>query len=74
VLISSFLFGLAHFNIYSISLGISSIFLALIYIKTQTLIVPIIFHGLHNTMVLISHIISSISYPNTSVDVSLNTL
>jgi uncharacterized protein len=67
VILSSFLFGIAHMNIYSIPIGISSIFVALIYIKTQTLIVPIAFHAMHNAMAVVYGIIRVSSYSSHPV-------
>ncbi len=44
ILISSALFGLAHANIYSIGIGVQFIFVALLYIKIPSLLVPISYH------------------------------
>lgn len=74
VLISSVFFGLAHLNIHSISLAVSSIVTALIYLKTRMLIVPVIFHAMNNLIALVSKIIYEISYPNNQIEVTLSTL
>jgi uncharacterized protein len=57
ILISSALFGLAHANIYSIGIGVQFIFVALLYIKIPSLLVPISYHVMNNTIWIISSII-----------------
>jgi uncharacterized protein len=59
VLLSSFLFGLVHGNIHSVAIGVSFIFVTLLYVKTKTLLVPISFHIMNNTIAVVSGIISN---------------
>lgn len=59
ILLSSFLFGLVHVNIYSLAIGVSFVFVSLLYIKTKTLLVPIAFHAMNNTIAVVSGIINS---------------
>lgn len=48
---SSILFGLLHFN--PIGLAVFSVIATLLYLKTHTLIIPILFHGINNGIVAI---------------------
>jgi uncharacterized protein len=74
ILLSSFLFGIAHWNIYALGIGVSFIFVALLYIKTRTLIVPIVLHTMHNAIALVSISISAF-FPSTHpVEITLQTL
>jgi uncharacterized protein len=58
ILSSSFLFGLIHANLSGIAIGISSIFSALIYIETRTLVAPIILHATNNFLAFAGALIS----------------
>jgi membrane protease YdiL (CAAX protease family) len=51
LLLSSFVFGLLHDNV--VGLSMFGLMMGLLYIKTRTLIVPIVCHALNNTAVVI---------------------
>ena len=72
VLLSSFLFGMIHANIHAISIGISFIFVTLLYIKTKALIVPIAFHAMNNTIVFVSGTIESYLHRNTPTNIGID--
>lgn len=59
ILISSLLFGMVHFDI--IGKGIFGFFMAILYIKSKSLFVPIIAHSVHNG------IVSWVKCPNPNV-------
>lgn len=59
IFISSLLFGLIHFDI--IGKSVFSFFMAILYIKSRSLFVPIIAHVVHNVIVL------WIRYPSSNV-------
>jgi uncharacterized protein len=67
ILFSSFIFGAAHMNINSISLGVSSIVFSLIYIKTKALMVPILLHAANNLIAVGSGIINTLSPSDVQV-------
>lgn len=54
IILSSLLFGAIHADIFWFGRAVGSIFIALFYIKTRTLLVPIILHALNNGMVFIN--------------------
>ena len=73
ILLSSILFGLIHLNIFFISLAIWAVFLAFLYIKTGSLIVPIIAHALNNFIVFVVLIWSNNFLPaNSSLEITIN--
>jgi uncharacterized protein len=74
IVLSSFLFGIAHINIHAISIGVSWIFATLIYIKTKAMIVPITYHVMNNLIAIISVIVNMLSYPNDQIEITLQTL
>jgi uncharacterized protein len=74
ILLSSALFGLSHANIYMIAIGISSIFFALVYIKIPSLVIPIVFHGMNNTIWMISRIVRMVSPIQDSTEITVQSL
>ena len=54
IILSSLLFGAIHADIFWFSRAVGSIFIALLYIKTRTLLVPIILHALNNGLVFVN--------------------
>jgi uncharacterized protein len=74
IVISSMLFGLSHANLSSIAIGISFIFVTLSYIKFQSMLVPIAYHTMHNTIWFISKIVTEISGTQDSTDITLKCL
>ena len=74
VLLSSFFFGLVHMNIAAISIGVGFIFVALVYIKTRTLIVPLAFHAMHNLIAFVDGIINLLSHSNSQGEITLQYL
>ena len=54
IVLSSLAFGLVHADIFMLSRAVSSIFTALFYIQTKTLLVPILLHAFHNGLVCIN--------------------
>ncbi|NEO36042.1 MAG: CPBP family intramembrane metalloprotease [Moorea sp. SIOASIH] len=71
IVTSSLLFALYHFRFDIVWLFILGTICCVLYLKTGKLIVPIIFHGLHNTIVTISMI--GRYYSSSNVDfVSVN--
>lgn len=60
ILMSSFLFGIFHVNIFFISISISGFVYALLYIKTGSLLVPIIAHALHNFLVFVNYFFENV--------------
>ncbi len=69
ILLSTFLFGAIHANIYSIAIGISFIFISLLYIKTKNLIITMIFHSMHNAIFLITLFIDCILKKQVNVGI-----
>ena len=53
IVLSSLLFGAVHADIFWFSRAVGSIFIALFYIQTKTLLVPIILHALNNGLVFV---------------------
>lgn len=74
IIISSALSGLFTHSIYSVAIGIVAIFVALTYIKIPSLLVPIAYYAMHNTIWIISKFIENISGVQDSTDVSLKCL
>jgi uncharacterized protein len=75
VVFSALLFGAAHLNIYAISIGISFIFVTLLYLKTRALVVPILYHMMNNAMSMISEVVDALSYSNSpELEITLHTL
>lgn len=74
ILLSSCLFGIAHMNIHAISIGVSFIFVALVYIQTQSLIVPIAFHAINNLIATISGLVSILSSSDHQTQITFLTL
>jgi uncharacterized protein len=74
IIISSALFGICHGNIASISLGISFSFMALLYIKIPSLLVPISCHAMHNIIWFISKTVTEISGVPDSSDITIKSL
>jgi uncharacterized protein len=74
VITSSLLFGICHANIASISIGISFIFVALLYIRIPSLLVPIIYHTLHNGIWFISKVVTEISGVPDGSDITIKSL
>jgi uncharacterized protein len=74
VLLSSFCFGIAHANIHGVAIGISFIFVSLLYIKTKALIVPIAFHVMNNTIAFVSGTIESSAHLNRPINIGMDDL
>jgi uncharacterized protein len=74
ITISSMLFGLAHANIASIAIGISFIFVVLTYIKFPSMLVTIAYHAMHNTICLISSVVTEIAGVQDSTEITLKSL
>ena len=53
IILTSLLFGAVHADIFWFSRAVASIFTALFYIQTKTLLVPIILHALNNGLVFV---------------------
>ncbi|MGF1488513.1 MAG: lysostaphin resistance A-like protein [Prochloraceae cyanobacterium] len=66
ILLSSFCFGLIHFNIFFLNLAIWSVFLAFLYLQTGNLIVPIIAHAFNNFLAFLAMLGGSISTASDS--------
>jgi uncharacterized protein len=74
IVASSILFGICHANISSIAIGISFIFVALLYIKVPSLLVPISCHALHNGIWFLSKIVTEISGVPDGLDITIKSL
>jgi uncharacterized protein len=74
ILVSSALFGLAHVNIHSIAIGVSFIFIAIVYLKFPSLLVPITYHAVHNLIAVISGLIMLISPQASATDIGIQYL
>lgn len=59
ILVSSIVFGFLHVN--PLGLSVFGIVMALLYLRSNTLIVPIIAHSLNNTVVVLIQLLSSSS-------------
>ena len=70
ILVSSALSGLLTHNIYSIAIGITAIFIALVYIKIPSLVVPIAYNAMHGTIWLISKLIEGIPCVQNPIDIT----
>ncbi len=53
IILSSLLFGAIHRDIFWFSRAVGSVFIALYYIQTKTLLVPILMHAFNNGLVFI---------------------
>jgi uncharacterized protein len=73
ILISSLLFGLAHWNYHVIGLTIVGIAFALIYVKTKSLGVSIILHSAHNGIAFLYMIASALSPQNIPAVITYST-
>lgn len=68
ILVSSIIFGLCHVN--PLGLSVFGIIMALLYIKSRTLIVPMVAHALNNFFVIVMQFIPSKSSslnPNSNI-------
>lgn len=74
IITSSILFGICHANISSIAIGISFIFVALLYVKIPSLLVPVSYHVLHNGIWFISKIVTEISGVPDGSDITIKSL
>lgn len=74
IIISSALSGLFARSIYSVAIGIVAIFVALTYIKVPSLLVPIAYYAMHNTIGIVSKFIENISGVQDSTDITLKCL
>lgn len=74
ILVSSALFGLAHVNIHSIAIGVSFIFIAIVYLKFPSLLVPITYHAVHNLIAVVSGLIMLIAPQANATDISVQYL
>lgn len=74
IIVSSLLFGLLHFNIASISIGVGYIFVALIYIRVPSLLVPISYHMMNNIIFFISKIVTDISGDRNETEITIKYL
>jgi uncharacterized protein len=74
ILVCSILFGIVHFNIYSVAIAISFIFIALIYLQTRSLLVPIALHAMNNAVVWMNLLIHAFFQAEPQVNVTVQTL
>jgi uncharacterized protein len=74
IITSSILFGIGHGYLHSIAIGVSSVFVALLYIKIPSLLVPISCHAIHNAKWFISKIITEISGVPDGSDITIKSL
>ena len=70
----SILFGIVHFNIYSVAIGISFTFIALIYLQTRSLLVPITLHAMNNAVVWMNLLIHAFFQAEPQVHITVHTL
>ena len=68
--ISSIIFGFLHPN--PVGISVVGIAWALLYLKTRTLVVPIIAHSMNNTLVVLGEFIGELSNSNDAVIESAN--
>jgi uncharacterized protein len=66
VWVSSIIFGLLHFNPLGISMA--GIAWALLYLKTRTLIIPIVAHAMNNTIAVMVELLSDVMLKNNLVE------
>jgi len=64
VVLSSLLFGAIHADIFWFSRAVGSIFIALFYIQTKNLLVPIVLHALNNALAFVNILFHNLA-PNT---------
>ncbi len=75
ILMSSFVFGLLHLNIFVITISIGGIIYALLYIKTGSLLVPIIAHALNNFLFFVNFFLrDTLSIPRSSEEITILSL
>jgi len=75
ILMSSFVFGLLHLNIFVISISIGGIIYALLYIKTGSLLVPIIAHALNNFLFFVNLFLrDTLSIPSSNEEITILSL
>jgi uncharacterized protein len=74
ILVCSILFGIVHFNIYSVAIGISFIFIALIYLQTRSLLVPIALHAMNNAIVWMNLLIHTFFQAEPQASITVHTL
>ncbi len=74
ILVSSALFGLAHINIHSLAIGVSFIFIAIVYLRFPSLIVTITYHAVHNLIAVISGLLITIYPESNSTDITIQYL
>jgi len=72
IILSSLLFGAIHADIFWFSRALGSIFTALYYIQTKTLLVPIILHALNNGLVFIDLLFHHFK-PSTVEEINITT-
>ncbi len=70
ILVSSLIFGCLHIN--PVGLSLFGIVMSLLYIKTRTLIVPMVAHALNNTVATAMQFLSSGSNPSETLVTSSN--
>ena len=64
VILSSLLFGAIHLDAFWFSRAVGSIFIALFYIQTKNLLVPIILHAINNALAFVDLLFNNLS-PST---------
>lgn len=74
IITSSLLFGLLHFNIASISIGIGYIFVALLYIKIPSLLVPIAYHIMNNAIFFVSKVVTEFTGVQNETEITIKSL
>jgi len=70
ILVSSLIFGCLHIN--PVGLSLFGIVMSLLYIKTRTLIVPMVAHALNNTVATAMQFLSNGSNPSETIATSTN--
>ncbi len=70
VWLSSIIFGLMHPN--PIGISMLGVVWALLYLKTRTLVVPIVAHAMNNTIVVIGQFLATFAEENNSITESAN--
>ncbi|HCW52754.1 MAG TPA: hypothetical protein DG753_03230, partial [Clostridium sp.] len=72
IIISSAIFGILHPSLGIISAFITGVILGLLYIKYNNILIPMLLHILHNSVIQLITLISSV-YPSTDTEVALST-
>ena len=70
IILSSLLFGAIHRDIFWFSRAVGSVFIALYYIQTKTLLIPILMHAFNNGLVFIDLIFNHFD-PNNVEDLNI---